>query len=116
MATNSLEVALINNKGVSIVFPDASASSLTPDSAAIACGNTTLSATVDGSAITFGAPGTGTAIPNGGKFLLTWTCDDAAATGSAVGDKFKATLSFDYTNVETTQTIGHTGSADGKYT
>jgi hypothetical protein len=49
-------------------------------------------------------------IPNGAGFLLSWTCNTAS-----IGDKFKATLGFEYENAETTQTRKHTGTVDGRY-
>jgi uncharacterized protein (UPF0333 family) len=116
MSENSIEVALINNKGVAITLTNTTSGVVDLDSAALACGTVSLSAVDnEGTAIAFGAPGTGTAIPNGGRFLLKWTCDDPVATGTSIGDKFKANLGFYYTNVETGQSIMHTGSVDGKY-
>lgn len=115
MAENSVTVALINHKGVDITLPSTTGL-LSPYSSEMACGVVTLSAIYDGNQVIFGYPGMGTTIPNGGKFLLTWDCADDVVAGTKLGDKFKATLSFDYTNVETTQTISHTGSVDGKYT
>jgi uncharacterized protein (UPF0333 family) len=107
VAANSVEIAFRNNKGVSITLP--LTTTLTPG-AGVDCANAVLTGTYAGAAIVADT----TQIPNGANFLLLWTCD-APAQAPAVGDKFKADISFDYTNVETGQSLSQTGSVEGKY-
>ncbi|MFP4118604.1 MAG: hypothetical protein ACLFTH_00960 [Candidatus Woesearchaeota archaeon] len=103
--TNTVEIAFKNNKGVAITLP--LNGTVSPDSG-VTCDNATVSATdnkgesVDNS----------TSIPNGENFLVEWECDGDAP---GVGSKFKADMTFDYTNAETGQTITHSGTVDGKY-
>ncbi|HYD03046.1 MAG TPA: hypothetical protein VEC16_01990 [Alphaproteobacteria bacterium] len=103
---NTIEIAFRNNKGVAITLP--LTTTLTPGSG-VTCANATLAGNYNGAAIVADT----TQIPNGANFLLNWTC--AATTTAAVGDKFKADISFDYTNVETGQSLTQTGSVEGKY-
>jgi uncharacterized protein (UPF0333 family) len=108
--TNSVEIAFRNNKGVSITLPNIgnTDSTLTAGSG-VTCANAVLTGTYNSAALT-----NTTQIPNGANFLLSWNCDDLA-TVPAVGDKFKADISFAYTNVETGQSLSQTGSVEGKY-
>ncbi len=104
---NSVEIAFRNNNGVGVTLP--LTGGLTPD-AGVTCANPVITATYDGAPVVANT----TVIPNGGNFLVTWDCDDLA-TAAEPGSKFGATLTFDYTNVETSQTRGHTGTVEGKY-
>ncbi|MCF7799124.1 hypothetical protein K9M74_04425 [Candidatus Woesearchaeota archaeon] len=104
-ATNSLEVAFVNNKGTGITLPMTGA--LTAQGSTV-CANAVINATYNS------ADATGVTIPQGETFLVTWDCDDLGTVPSA-GTKFKADLQFDYVNAETGQTIPHTGSVQGKY-
>ena len=108
---NTIEVAFRNNKGVPVTI-DLGTTTLTPGTG-VTCANAVLTGTYNGAAIV--ATGVGeTPIPNGGGFLLQWDCDDLTPAPD-VGAKFKADISFGYTNVETGQTLSHTGSVEGKY-
>lgn len=102
---NTVEIAFKNNVGVAITVPLTSNLSAATGTT---CLNASMSGTYGGSAMT-----NTTSIPNGANFLLKWDCDDVAAI--AIGDKFKADISFAYVNSETTQTKYHTGSVEGKY-
>lgn len=105
--TNSVEVALINNKGVPITLP---LTGTVTAAAGTTCDNANISATdIDGNNI-----GDSTPIPTGSTFLVKWDCDDLA-TEPAIGAKFKATLSFDYKNTQTGQTRSQMGSIQGRY-
>lgn len=102
---NSIEVAFKNNKGVAITLP--LTGTLTPASGTT-CANAAVTATYNGAAVVADT----TQIPNGATFLMKWDCD---ATGT-VGNKFKADMTFDYTNTETTQSLSHNVAVEGKYT
>jgi hypothetical protein len=52
-------------------------------------------------------------IPTNTIFIVTWRC--IPVSGLVVGSKFKADVTFDYINIETSQTIKQTGSIEGKY-
>ncbi|MGM5481396.1 MAG: hypothetical protein ACQESE_03215 [Nanobdellota archaeon] len=106
--TNSVEIAFKNNKGVAITLP--LNGTVNPD-AGVTCENPTVSATSGGATVTADT----TTIPNGANFLMTWDCDDLTPPVPEAGSKFKADLTFEYTNSETGQTITHTGTVDGKY-
>ncbi len=107
LADNSIEIAFKNNKGVAITLP--LTGNVSP-ATGVECNNPVITGTYSGAPIVADT----TQIPNGGTFLLKWDCDPSSLNPT-VGDKFKAELTVDYTNVETTQTITHTGSVDGKY-
>lgn len=109
LATNSFEIAFINNEGVPIQinFPEAN----TTPATGTECANPVLSGTTnDGTALTAADK-----IANGEGFRLTWTCD--APTGDVQeGSKFKLTAaSFYYNNTETGMKIKHSGTVDAKY-
>lgn len=108
LATNSFEIAFMNNEGVSILLP------LTGNVTAATgttCDNPVITATYDGAAVVADT----TVIPNGEGFLMTWNCDDLG-TLPKEGSKFKLdSVSFSYTNQETGQTKKHIGTVDGKY-
>ena len=104
--TNSVEVAFKNNKGVSITIPGTGG--VTPDTG-VTCANPVINATYNGAIINSTVQ-----IPNGANFLIKWDCDDLG-TVPTTGSKFKADMYFDYTNVETSQSLKQTGSVDGKY-
>jgi hypothetical protein len=97
---NSVEIAFRNNKGVSINIPGGAGNFTLVASSPTVCANAVMT-------------GTGT-FANGGNFLLKWDCDDLNPL-PAVGDKFKADISFAYVNTETGQTLQQTGSVEGKY-
>ncbi len=103
---NSVEIAFKNNKGVAITLP---LTGTVEPAAGITCANPVVTGTYLGSPLN-----STISIPNGGTFLLKWDCTDLNPVPTA-GDKFKAELTFEYRNVETGQTITHTGSVDGKY-
>jgi len=103
-ATNSIEVAFKNNKGVAITIPGTGG--VTPD-AGVTCDNPTISVKYNNQIINDTVQ-----IPNGANFLVKWNCSNPAP---AAGSKFKADMYFDYVNVETTQTLKQTGSVDSKY-
>ena len=98
-ADGSVEIAFRNNVGVTIGLPLSGTG--TDDCSAVS----EVAGTYNGAAIT-----NTTQIPNGAGFLLSWDC-----TAGEVGEKFRATLGFDYVNVETGQTRRQTGTVDGKY-
>lgn len=104
-STNSVEVALRNNKGISITLP--LQGTLTPDSSTT-CANAVTTATYNGAAVVANT----TQIPNGASFLVAWDCDDVVVT---TGTKFKADMTFAYTNADTGQLIQQVGSVEGKY-
>lgn len=106
-ATNSIEVAFKNNKGVAITLP--LTGTLTPDTG-VTCANATITATYNGLAVVVNS----TSIPNGDNFLVKWDCTNLGSTPET-GTKFKADMTFDYANSETRQVLKHTGSVDGKY-
>ncbi|MCA9478130.1 MAG: hypothetical protein KC535_03220 [Nanoarchaeota archaeon] len=105
--TNSVEVALVNNKGVAITLP--LTGSLTPD-AGTTCVYSSVSATYNGAAVVANT----TQIPQGATFLITFDCTDLVPT-PAIGTKYKATMAFDYTNTQTGQTRSHIGTVQGRY-
>ena len=102
-STNSMEIPMRNNINFPITLP--LTGSVT--NGGTECTAVTLSGTYKGAAIN-----ATTLIPNGGAFLLKFTC---TGTAGAVGDKFKADFSFDYVNTETTQARIQSGSVEGKY-
>lgn len=104
---NSAEIAFINNLGVAITLP--LTGSVTPDTATT-CVYNSVTATYNGAAVVANV----TSIPNGASFLLKIDCDDLATT-PALGTKFKADMSFDYTNTQTTQTRSSFGTVQGRY-
>lgn len=106
-ASNSVEIAFKNNKGVAITLP--LTGNLTTDPGTT-CANAVVTAVYNNAAV---VPNT-TPIENGGTFLVTWDCDDLTPA-PAIGSKFSADMSFDWTNVETGQTFGHSGTVNGKY-
>lgn len=104
---NSVEVALINNQGFPITLP--LTGTVTPD-ASTTCANPVVTATYNGAAVVANT----TQIPNGATFLVTWDCDDLVPTPD-IGSRFKATIGFDYTNTQTTQTRSQIGTVQGRY-
>ena len=112
MAPHAVAIAFKNNKGVSITLP--LTARVTPGTG-VTCTNVNLTGIsgTGASAVTIVA--NTTQIANGGSFILTFTCSDGPTAGATIGTKFKADFSFDYTNVETGQTIKQTGSVEGKY-
>lgn len=111
---NSVEIAFKNNKGVSITIPSDGDSNVTfrgnlTEGTGVDCTFQNITGSYSGSQLD-----NDTSIPNGGTFLLKWTCEEADPVPES-GAKFKADLTFYYTNDETGQTIGHTGTVDGKY-
>ena len=107
-ATNSIEVALVNNKGVAINLP--LTGSLTADAGTTCVLDAPpIAAVYNGAAVT-----TTTQIPQGATFLLTFDCVDLA-TAPPLGTKFKATMSFNYNNTQTGQVRSHTGTVQGRY-
>ena len=109
-ATNSVQIAFRNNKGVSISLPlTATVSGSTECQSITSMSGTFTNSSNQQEAILAGT----TQIANGQGFLLTFTC--AANPNAAIGNKFKADFSFPYTNVETGQSLSQTGSVEGKY-
>ena len=106
-AENSMETAFINNLGVAITLP--LSGSVTPDTGTT-CVYSSVTATYNGAAVVADT----TQIPNGGSFLVKIDCDDLTPV-PAIGTKFKAEASFDYTNTQTTQTRAAFGSIQGRY-
>ena len=104
---NSVEIAFKNNQGVAILLP--LTGDLTPE-AGVTCANPVITATYNGAAVVADT----TSIPNGATFLIDWNCDDLL-TAAESGAKFGGTLTFDYTNAETSQTRAHSGTVSGKY-
>lgn len=104
---NTIEIAFKNNKGVAITLP--LTGTLTPG-AGTTCANAAVTAEYNGVAVVADT----TPIENGGTFLVTWDCDDLTPAPE-VGSKFTAEMSFDWTNAETNQVFGHSGSVNGKY-
>jgi hypothetical protein len=108
LATNTVQIAFKNDKGVDIVLP----------MTATGTGNCNPLLDVTGTwTDTAGnqqpiVPGV-TQIQNGGGFLLTFNC--TATPGAQIGSKFKADITFPYINFETKQTLSQTGSVEGKY-
>jgi uncharacterized protein (UPF0333 family) len=91
-----VEIAFKNNKGVPITVPGVTTVTSTQ------CTGTGAMDTIPAGAI-----------QNGGGFLVKWNCTTSGT--QAVGNKFKADISFDYINNETGQTIKQVGSVEGKY-
>ena len=54
-----------------------------------------------------------TLVRQGDTFLIKWDC--GAATGINLGDKFSATMFFDYKSTDTGQTRSISGSVQGEY-
>jgi hypothetical protein len=54
-----------------------------------------------------------TQIPTNNAFVITWSC--TPVNGLTVGSKFEADVTFDYINVETSQTMKNSGSIEGKF-
>lgn len=102
-----VEVAFRNNVGVNIQI-DLTSAVFEFDGADATCTSPSLSGTHEGDAIN-----ASTIIANGDVFLLRWDC--ASVTGVSVDDRFKADASFDFTNLQTTQTRTHRGSIEGRW-
>ena len=103
-ANTQVQIAFRNNKGVSIIIPTTSNFNSTQ------CTSGSMTSIID--SITKQAMNN-TPLSNGAGFLVNWTC--TAVAGAKTGDKFSATVTFDYQNVDTGQTLKHTGTIDGKF-
>lgn len=88
ITSSGFEVAFLNNGGFGVKIP------LTTTVASEQCTNAVLSGTYNGQQIT-----PETIIPNGGSFLLKWSCNIGNLES---GDYFKATVNFDYIDPQTT--------------
>ena len=108
LATNTVQIAFKNNKGVDITLP-LTATGNGNCNGAVAVTGTYTNSTGGSQPIVAGV----TQIQNGGGFLLTFTCP--ANAGAQVGSKFKADITFPYVNFETQQTLSQSGSVEGKY-
>jgi len=108
LASNNVQIAFKNNKGVAITLP-MTGTGTGSCSGALAVTGTYTNSTGGQQPIVAGV----TQIQNGGGFLLTFTCP--ANPGAQVGSKFSADFTFPYVNFETSQTLTQTGAVDGKY-
>lgn len=108
LTDDSIEVALINNKGVAISL-DGNA---TVDVVSPTICNGPYSVTMKDNTGTLIS--VGDSIPQGTTFLLKIECTGTSAS-AVIGEKFKATVAFDYTNLQTGQTRSHIGSVQGRY-
>ena len=112
LAGSYVEIAFKNNAAVPIKMP--LTGTLTPEGVTVCTGGATISAErqlPNGTLETVVADDT--IIRSGENLLVRWTCTDF---GSAqVGDVFKASLNFAYTNTETGQERTITGTVEGKY-
>lgn len=113
----SVSIAFRNNKGTTITLPGVTAAVPAADfvlgTGTIFCtaGTITLTGTYNGAAIA-----TNTAIPNGAPFILTWTCSGTTDPAYTVGNKLDVdSLSFNYVNTDTTQTLSQTGSIQSTF-
>ncbi len=111
----TVEVALINNKGVPInisLYP----SDWTNKESTGGCKidpSIAAAVSVNGAAYENADEATGiysARIENGGKFLIKFNCSNTLIAGGKVKDSF----TFYYKNSETGQVIPHTGSVDAK--
>lgn len=105
---SSVEIAFRNNVGVKInITGDGAASKFKTETF---CDATTVEVNVNGAGYTADAT-----VSNGEGFLIRWTCADITSTNVNIGDKFEATLNFQYTNTETGQTRTHIGTVSSKF-
>lgn len=110
---NTVTIAFKNNKGVDITLP-LTATAINDNGM---CGLVDITGTYTDSAgtqqpIVPSTDPTPSRIQNGGGFLLTFDCQNAAGP---IGSKFKADFTFPFVNFETQQTLSQTGTVEGKY-